>query len=155
MSESRFPFDLDAEDERVLAALSELMRLGDTMPQEVAEAARGLHDWARADAILAELVATERELTRDDGGVLTWATRDVEIRVEVRAAGFRRRQLTLMGTGCDGPVAVELSLQTFRGQSIPLPLDDLGEATARVPAGAVRVHARTTTTAAVTPWFTV
>lgn len=160
MSGNGFPafpdeLNLDEEDRALLGTLRELVQLGDEMPPEVAQAAKGLHDWARLDAELAELIDSELELTRAEDGVLVWGTQGVEIRVEVSPAGYQRRQLCLLATENDLDAAVDLAVQTSDGSSVWVSADAFGERITRVPSGAVRVLARTPSQAVVTPWFTV
>ncbi len=160
MSGNGFPafpdeMNLGEEDLALLTTLHELMRLGDEMPAEVAQAAKSLHDWADLDAELADLLDSELELTRDDESVLVWGVGGVQIRVEITPAGFRRRELCLLGTENDLDAAVDLAVQTADGTSVWVSADAFGERITRVPSGAVRVLARTPSQAVVTPWFTV
>lgn len=147
--------DLGPDDAEILAILARVVDLELEMPESVAAGARALHDWARLDAVLADLV--EAQTVTRDAGTLIWSAQGVRIQVEVEPSGYRKRRLVLVAADDTGDVddLVDIAVQLPDGSSLWVNADAFGERITRVPSGAVRVLARTPAEAVVTPWFTV
>lgn len=124
-------------------------------PQAVLDGARALHDWSRADALLAEL-ATQQVTTRGDGAAFSFTYGSVTLRAEVEPAGYRRRRLVLLAHDDAGSSEAEqISVQFPDGVTQGVVADRFGEFIAQVRSGPVRVIALFAHGAFTTPWFTV
>ncbi|MFN8099745.1 MAG: hypothetical protein U0Q21_15820 [Dermatophilaceae bacterium] len=152
---SRDDLELGEDDRALLALIAQLTVDEDRMPQSVADAAKALHDWADADARLAEMTA-DAVPTRGDGAAYSFTFDSVRLRAEVEPAGYRRRRLVLVAHDEDAAAAAEeISVQFPDGATVTVAPDRFGERITQVPAGSVRMVAVFPSGAVTTPWFTV
>lgn len=151
---------LDQGDEQLLTLVTPLVRWEAEVPPTVVEAAKALFDWARIDSVLAEVTADRLPVTRADGDdlaptLMVWSGDDVEIRVEVEPAGYRRRRVVVVVQPLADGETVAVSLQRGDGSSQQVEPDALGDYVAELAYGALRVVATVGERTLSTPWFTI
>ena len=131
-------FAVTPEDRALLDSLGDLVRAEAQMPPGVAQAATALHDWANADAVLADLVA-EPVATRGDAVVHRYAAGEDALRAEVEPAGYRRRRVVVSADGANE--LTQVYAQRADGAAEEIPADRFGEYAVDLASGPVRLLA--------------
>jgi len=144
----------------MLAELARLVPERDPVPPELVEMAKQSFTWRTVDAELADLVADSREpvgatLVRSDTAsvrLLTFATRHVQLDLEVLADGGLRRLVGELRPAGPATITVE-----YEGGSVTEDSDELGRfILSGVPGGLIRLRCEPADgVALLTPWSKV
>jgi hypothetical protein len=160
MTEPRQEPAAGADEERLLAELARLVPERDPVPPDLIEMAKQSFTWRTVDAELAELVADSREATgaalvRSDTAsvrLLTFATRHLELALEVLVDGAVRRLVGVLQPGSPARITVE-----YAGGSLTEDTDELGRfIVTGIPGGLIRLRCEPADgVALLTPWSKV